>query len=167
MFSSYHEMCHFELVSSYHIPFSVSNEQVEHLLKDCLVTTASEAIDLVKEANKNRITKSTQMNEGSSRSHAICTFSILSSSADNDESSAKLTFVDLAGNEKYREETDFRLRQEGKALATDLFVLSNVMRNLADNASHISYRDSNLTMSLKDSLGGEFVYFFVLLMKSE
>ena len=72
------------------------------------VGTAQEALDLMNEGAKNRITASTNMNSGSSRSHAVFTVTLeqtLRSSTEADDvhqMRSKLTFVDLAGSERIK-----------------------------------------------------------------
>ena len=96
----------FVLISSYHIPFSVSNEKgVVDLLNDgqesaktygaVNVLSSNHAIDLIKRASLKRTT--TTRSTASSSSHVICKLSVTMASSSNDTIS--LTFVDLAGSE--------------------------------------------------------------------
>lgn len=74
------------------------------------------------------------------------------------EKTAKFHLVDLAGSERPKKTgavgTTFK---EGVNINKGLLVLGNVISALADEKQqhgYISYRDSNLTRLLKDSLGG-------------
>nr|XP_023013785.1 kinesin-like protein KIF3A [Leptinotarsa decemlineata] len=113
--------------------------------------------DLLNRGNKNRVTKSTLMNDISSRSHAIFTVTIESKNRiDNKTTVGKLNLVDLAGSERASrtQATGERLR-EASNINLSLSVLGNVISALVDGKStHIPYRNSKLTRLLQDSLGG-------------
>ncbi|KAJ8985878.1 hypothetical protein NQ317_006252 [Molorchus minor] len=113
--------------------------------------------DLLNRGNKNRVTKSTLMNDISSRSHAIFTITIESKNRiDNKTTVGKLNLVDLAGSERASrtQATGERLR-EASNINLSLSVLGNVISALVDGKStHIPYRNSKLTRLLQDSLGG-------------
>ena len=73
--------------------------------------------------------------------------------------SGKLTIVDLAGSERVKksgadEDTSGRRMKEAIHINTSLLGLSNVMKALSTQATHIPYRDSKLTHMLSDALGG-------------
>jgi kinesin family protein 3/17 len=75
--------------------------QVEGLI-EMAVGRVEDFNEIIRVGGKNRLTKSTKMNEVSSRSHSILTVSI-ESRVKKDESSSlirvsKLSFVDLAGS---------------------------------------------------------------------
>ncbi|CAG9817005.1 unnamed protein product [Phaedon cochleariae] len=113
--------------------------------------------ELLNRGNKNRVTKSTLMNDISSRSHAIFTVTIESKNRlDNKTTVGKLNLVDLAGSERASrtQATGERLR-EASNINLSLSVLGNVISALVDGKStHIPYRNSKLTRLLQDSLGG-------------
>ncbi|XP_019865591.2 kinesin-like protein KIF3A [Aethina tumida] len=113
--------------------------------------------ELLNRGNKNRMTRSTLMNDVSSRSHAIFTISIESKNRlDNKTTIGKLNLVDLAGSERASrtQATGERLR-EASNINLSLSVLGNVISALVDGkSSHIPYRNSKLTRLLQDSLGG-------------
>jgi hypothetical protein len=119
--------------------------------------------------SRNRITASTAMNAGSSRSHAVYTIKlkqVVQSSESEDDTSemtSKLTFVDLAGSERIkRTGAEGQRMKEGIQINSGLFNLGQVINGLADDqrikhgnkAAHIPYRNSKLTHLLKDALGG-------------
>ncbi|XP_071954651.1 kinesin-II 95 kDa subunit-like [Antedon mediterranea] len=110
--------------------------------------------------NTNRSVGATNMNEHSSRSHAIFIITIECSQVGLDGENhicvGKLNLVDLAGSERQGKTgaTGVRLKEATK-INLSLSALSNVISALVDGrSSHIPYRDSKLTRLLQDSLGG-------------
>ncbi|ESO98169.1 hypothetical protein LOTGIDRAFT_226662 [Lottia gigantea] len=110
--------------------------------------------------NQNRSVGATNMNEHSSRSHAIFIVTVECSElgADNENHIrvGKLNMVDLAGSERQAKTgaTGERLKEATK-INLSLSALGNVISALVDGKStHIPYRDSKLTRLLQDSLGG-------------
>ncbi|KAF0301417.1 Kinesin-like protein KIF3B [Amphibalanus amphitrite] len=110
--------------------------------------------------NKNRSVGATNMNEHSSRSHAIFLVTVECSERDADGEThirvGKLNMVDLAGSERQAKTgaTGERLKEATK-INLSLSALGNVISALVDGkSSHIPYRDSKLTRLLQDSLGG-------------
>ncbi|KAI9720766.1 MAG: kinesin-like protein Klp8 [Chrysothrix sp. TS-e1954] len=139
---------------------------VEDLAK-LLVRSFPEIENLMDEGNKARTVAATNMNETSSRSHAVFTLTLTQKKHDeetkmNMERVAKISLVDLAGSERANSTgaTGARLK-EGAEINRSLSTLGRVIAALADlsvgkkkSASMIPYRDSVLTWLLKDSLGG-------------
>ncbi|XP_072134993.1 kinesin-like protein KIF3C isoform X2 [Mobula birostris] len=110
--------------------------------------------------NQNRAVASTNMNEYSSRSHAIFVVTIECSELGLDGEDhirvGKLNLVDLAGSERQSKTgvQGERLKEAAK-INLSLSALGNVISALVDGKStHIPYRDSKLTRLLEDSLGG-------------
>ncbi|ELT91901.1 hypothetical protein CAPTEDRAFT_165042 [Capitella teleta] len=110
--------------------------------------------------NQNRSVGSTNMNEHSSRSHAIFIITIECSEEGTDGENhirvGKLNLVDLAGSERQSKTgaAGDRLKEATK-INLSLSALGNVISALVDGkCSHIPYRDSKLTRLLQDSLGG-------------
>ncbi|VDM63102.1 unnamed protein product, partial [Angiostrongylus costaricensis] len=132
-------------------------------------------VEILKNGALNRTVAATNMNEQSSRSHAIFSLHIkqqrvVPSSGDGaspnqvsleiemEVLSAKFHFVDLAGSERLKRTgaTGDRAR-EGISINCGLLALGNVISALGGangKVSHIPYRDSKLTRLLQDSLGG-------------
>ncbi|XP_060011310.1 kinesin-like protein KIF27 isoform X7 [Lagenorhynchus albirostris] len=137
--------------------------------KECQVETADEVMSLLEMGNAARHTDTTQMNEHSSRSHAIFTIS-LRQVAKNKEAAedgswyshqhivSKFHFVDLAGSERVTKTGNTGERfKESIQINSGLLALGNVISALGDprrKSSHIPYRDAKITRLLKDSLGG-------------
>ena len=141
---------------------------VEDLAK--LVVGGFQEIEhLMDEGNKARTVAATNMNETSSRSHAVFTLMLTQKKLDTEtkmeaEKVAKISLVDLAGSERANSTgaTGARLK-EGAEINRSLSTLGRVIAALADmstggkkkkGANQVPYRDSVLTWLLKDSLGG-------------
>jgi hypothetical protein len=132
------------------------------------VTSAESALEQLDNGTRNRITGKTNMNAGSSRSHAVFTITLKQSirSGQNDDiqhMTSRLTFVDLAGSERIkRTGAEGQRLKEGIQINSGLFNLGQVINALADEQRlkqgakpvHIPYRNSKLTHLLKDALGG-------------
>ncbi|NXE14414.1 KIF3B protein, partial [Lophotis ruficrista] len=110
--------------------------------------------------NQNRSVGATNMNEHSSRSHAIFVITVecseLGLDGENHIRVGKLNLVDLAGSERQAKTgaQGERLKEATK-INLSLSALGNVISALVDGKStHIPYRDSKLTRLLQDSLGG-------------
>ncbi|GAM90512.1 hypothetical protein ANO11243_085560 [Dothideomycetidae sp. 11243] len=139
---------------------------VEDLAK-LVVRSFPEIENLMDEGNKARTVAATNMNETSSRSHAVFTLTLTQRRHDSEtnmdtEKVAKISLVDLAGSERATSTgaTGARLK-EGAEINRSLSTLGRVIAALADlstgkkkTGSMVPYRDSVLTWLLKDSLGG-------------
>ncbi|GJN12916.1 hypothetical protein PR202_ga31241 [Eleusine coracana subsp. coracana] len=139
------------------------------------VTTQKEMTACLEQGSLSRATGSTNMNNQSSRSHAIFTITleqmrktdpIMTSDGmviedlNEDYLCAKLHLVDLAGSERAKRTGSDGLRfKEGVHINRGLLALGNVISALGDEkkrkeGAHVPYRDSKLTRLLQDSLGG-------------
>uniref|UniRef100_A0A2C9JEX7 Kinesin motor domain-containing protein n=1 Tax=Biomphalaria glabrata TaxID=6526 RepID=A0A2C9JEX7_BIOGL len=138
---------------------------VQDLSKHSVITYEALA-SLMKKGNSNRTTASTNMNDVSSRSHAIFTITFTQARYLDglpSERQSKINLVDLAGSERADASgaTGIRLK-EGGSINKSLVSLGNVISLLAERSesgsrgkhTFIPYRDSVLTWLLKDSLGG-------------
>ncbi|KAH8586661.1 hypothetical protein B0O99DRAFT_695294 [Bisporella sp. PMI_857] len=138
---------------------------VEDLAK-LVVSSFNEIEHLMDEGNKARTVAATNMNETSSRSHAVFTLTLTQKRHDVEtnmamEKVAKISLVDLAGSERATSTgaTGARLK-EGAEINRSLSTLGRVIASLADLSDgkkknvKVPYRDSVLTWLLKDSLGG-------------
>ncbi|MCI4395701.1 hypothetical protein PGIGA_G00195060 [Pangasianodon gigas] len=110
--------------------------------------------------NRTRSVGATDMNERSSRSHAIFSVTVECSRPGPDGRNhirvGKLNLVDLAGSER-QSKTGARGERlkEATKINLSLSALGNVVSALADGrGAHVPYRDSKLTRLLRDSLGG-------------
>ncbi|XP_034622617.1 kinesin-like protein KIF13B isoform X2 [Trachemys scripta elegans] len=135
-------------------------------LSKLAVASYKDIESLMSEGNKSRTVAATNMNEESSRSHAV--FKIILThtlydvqSGTSGEKVGKLSLVDLAGSERATKTgaAGDRLK-EGSNINKSLTTLGLVISALADQAAgknknkFVPYRDSVLTWLLKDSLGG-------------
>lgn len=142
----------------------------------------SEIERVMRVGNQNRMVGATDMNEHSSRSHAIFMITVeqqqsaplteVEGKSDNRVIKAgKLNLVDLAGSERQRKTNSHGQRQrESIKINLSLSALGNVINSLMkintqqeqsskvnktiNQAGFTPYRDSKLTRLLQDSLGG-------------
>ncbi|KAG7202642.1 hypothetical protein KM043_009820 [Ampulex compressa] len=139
-------------------------------LSSHLVYDYSDIQECMVRGNTHRTTASTNMNDVSSRSHAIFTITFVQAGFSEgnmpSETVSKVHLVDLAGSERANATgaTGQRLK-EGAHINKSLVTLGSVISALAEVSSttdattskrnvFIPYRDSVLTWLLKDSLGG-------------
>ncbi|KAJ1730799.1 hypothetical protein LPJ72_004283, partial [Coemansia sp. Benny D160-2] len=155
---------------------------VEDLTK-AAVSTVDQVLAHMSQGNKARTVAATNMNEASSRSHAVFTIMLTRRSHSRaldvvSERVARISLVDLAGSERAAATmaTGVRLK-EGARINQSLAALGKVISALADQedrahrlpapasnpnttppasaaGAFVPYRDSVLTWLLKDSLGG-------------
>ncbi|KAF8934107.1 Kinesin-like protein kif21b [Haplosporangium gracile] len=153
-------------------------------VKEQQVASAQELLEWLQKGSLCRTTAATDMNQTSSRSHAI--FSVILKQQRTEESeptpeseegdaaavvapktphekplkklASKFHFVDLAGSERLKRTRAVGDRaKEGISINSGLLALGNVISALGDESrksSHVPYRDSKLTRLLQDSLGG-------------
>ncbi|XP_062531100.1 kinesin-like protein unc-104 isoform X6 [Bombyx mori] len=141
---------------------------VEDLSK-LAVTSYQDIYDLIDEGNKARTVAATNMNETSSRSHAVFTIFFTQQRHDvttnlMSEKVSKISLVDLAGSERADSTGAKGTRlKEGANINKSLTTLGKVISALAEIASKskkskkadfIPYRDSVLTWLLRENLGG-------------
>ncbi|KAI8580101.1 hypothetical protein K450DRAFT_156383, partial [Umbelopsis ramanniana AG] len=150
---------------------------------EATASSVEQVMRYLEQGTQNRATGSTDMNEKSSRSHAIFTVMLrqekwslnvraligkmeqkaVSTTSQEGETvvlQSKFHFVDLAGSERLkRTAAEGDRRKEGININAGLLALGNVISILGDPnrkkiVTHIPYRDSKLTRLLQDSLGG-------------
>ncbi|KAG8013184.1 Kinesin-like protein KIF3C, partial [Nibea albiflora] len=129
-------------------------------LSSVVTKNATEIEHVMNIGNQSRSVGFTNMNERSSRSHAIFVVTVECSEVGPDGEDhirvGKLNMVDLAGSERQSKTgaKGKRLKEAAK-INLSLSALGNVISALVDGKStHIPYRDSKLTRLLQDSLGG-------------
>ncbi|KAJ1903075.1 hypothetical protein LPJ81_003258, partial [Coemansia sp. IMI 209127] len=149
---------------------------VEDLTK-AAVSSIDQVLAHMSQGNKARTVAATNMNEASSRSHAVFTIMLARRTHNREtdtvsERVARISLVDLAGSERATSTmaTGVRLK-EGARINQSLASLGKVISALADQeerkhksangqtgvpaaSGFVPYRDSVLTWLLKDSLGG-------------
>ncbi|XP_057709910.1 kinesin-like protein KIF13B isoform X2 [Corythoichthys intestinalis] len=121
---------------------------------------------LMSEGNKSRTVAATNMNEESSRSHAVFNIILTHTLTDvqsgtSGEKVSRLSLVDLAGSERATKTGAAGERlKEGSNINKSLTTLGLVISALAEQGTaknknkFVPYRDSVLTWLLKDCLGG-------------
>ncbi|XP_053555028.1 kinesin-like protein KIF3B [Bombina bombina] len=129
-------------------------------LSSIVTKSVKEIEHVMNVGNLHRSVGATNMNEHSSRSHAIFVIFVecseLGLDGENHIRAGKLNLVDLAGSERQAKTgaQGERLKEATK-INLSLSALGNVISALVDGKStHIPYRDSKLTRLLQDSLGG-------------
>ncbi|XP_038624837.1 kinesin-like protein KIF1C [Tachyglossus aculeatus] len=135
-------------------------------LSKLAVTSYADIADLMDCGNKARTVAATNMNETSSRSHAVFTIVFTQRCHDqlsglDTEKVSKISLVDLAGSERADSTGAKGTRlKEGANINKSLTTLGKVISALAEMQSKkrksdfIPYRDSVLTWLLKENLGG-------------
>ncbi|XP_041126305.1 kinesin-like protein KIF1A isoform X22 [Polyodon spathula] len=144
---------------------------VEDLSK-LAVTSYNDIQDLMDSGNKARTVAATNMNETSSRSHAVFNiiFTQKTQDAESDNTSekvSKISLVDLAGSERADSTGAKGTRlKEGANINKSLTTLGKVISALAEDSgsnknkkkkkaeNFVPYRDSVLTWLLRENLGG-------------
>ncbi|XP_075695443.1 kinesin-like protein KIF1B isoform X19 [Rhinoderma darwinii] len=138
---------------------------VEDLSK-LAVTSYTDIADLMDAGNKARTVAATNMNETSSRSHAVFTIVFTQRRLDIEtnlatEKVSKISLVDLAGSERADSTGAKGTRlKEGANINKSLTTLGKVISALAEvskkkkKSDFIPYRDSVLTWLLRENLGG-------------
>lgn len=118
-----------------------------------------EAWSLMRAAMSKRSTKSTKMNDRSSRSHCVITFRLNGvNSLTGEQRTGIVNLVDLAGSERLSKsgsDSNKELLKEATSINKSLSALGNVICALAKKSNHVPFRDSKLTHFLSSSLGGD------------
>lgn len=123
-------------------------------------TTIHDALNLLFLGDTNRLYCETPMNKTSSRSHCIFTVSIEGRGHGTATvRRSKLNLVDLAGSERVgKTGVQGNLLTEAKYINLSLHYLEHVIVALSEQSKglreHVPYRNSFMTMCLRDSLGG-------------
>ncbi|CAH8252056.1 unnamed protein product [Arabidopsis lyrata] len=132
-------------------------------------------LELLQLGEAHRFAANTKLNTESSRSHAILMVNVRRSLKTRDGLSSesngnshmtkslkppvvrkgKLVVVDLAGSERINKSgSEGHTLEEAKSINLSLSALGKCINALAENSSHVPFRDSKLTRLLRDSFGG-------------
>ncbi|KAA8517248.1 hypothetical protein F0562_017500 [Nyssa sinensis] len=137
-------------------------------LKEEIVASPEQVLELMEFGESHRHIGETNMNLYSSRSHTIFRMIIESRDKTEDEALGSscdavrvsvLNLVDLAGSERAAKTGAEGVRlKEGSHINKSLMTLGTVIKKLSEGAesqgSHVPYRDSKLTRILQPALGG-------------
>lgn len=116
--------------------------------------SARDMLQLIQFGSSVRQTHATASNDTSSRSHAICTIKIFEERPDGSRApGGKLLLVDLAGSERAQDtqSNNKNRRQEGAEINQSLLALKECIRAMEQKGEHIPFRQTKLTMVLRDS----------------
>jgi kinesin family protein 4/21/27 len=145
---------------------AINGETLVEGLTHETVTSEQEVQALLVRVSQVRTTAKTAMNSVSSRSHAICTFTLTTTKQETLSetegtttavvSKSRFHLVDLAGSERAKKTmASGDVFAEGVNINKGLLALGNVIVALSNGSGgHVPYRDSKITRILKDSLGG-------------
>ncbi|CAD7922358.1 unnamed protein product [Amoebophrya sp. A25] len=134
-------------------------------MTQCAVHSVHEVEQRLAGGAKVRATGENVQNDHSSRSHAILTLQLLQKGFSHASEGGdvrwrkygKVTLVDLAGNERGHD-TGYhacsRAKEEARNINSSLLALKECLRSLSTNG-HVPFRQSKLTMLLRDSFIGE------------
>ena len=128
-------------------------------LSEWAVCSPNDIYALLEKGAQNRTKAHTNMNDVSSRSHAVFTIileQMKSFKGKKKFKCGKLNMVDLAGSERVKlSGASGKQLDESRRINKSLSALGNVINALTDpKIKHIPYRDSKLTRLLQNSLGG-------------
>ncbi|KAL4458604.1 hypothetical protein ABPG75_013469 [Micractinium tetrahymenae] len=116
-----------------------------------------QALNMLFLGDTNRVVAETPLNQASSRSHCVFTLHIeVRRAGEPVVRRSKLHFVDLAGSERAGKTglAAHAQLKEAKYINLSLHFLEQVICSLQEGRAHVPYRNSILTMVLRDSLGG-------------
>ena len=129
---------------------------------------ADKVIAIFKQGLDNRLMRSTEVNETSSRSHLLFMLSIFDAQSSR---TSKVTFIDLAGSERVAcINLKTSLYEEALFINESLKYLGFIVRCLASGRPYqdLVYDENILTSLLRDSIGGTaLTFFFVCLSPSD
>ncbi|EKF28492.1 C-terminal motor kinesin, putative [Trypanosoma cruzi marinkellei] len=118
----------------------------------------AEALAAMFEGLQRRTSRSNSFSPHSSYSHAVLTFHVLSKSLLDSDALvhySRFNFVDLAGIRRPTPTADEAARQEAKIINRSIMMFEQVILALSGpQPRHVPYRQSKLTMLLKDAIGG-------------
>ncbi|KAJ3123063.1 Kinesin-like protein kif21b [Nowakowskiella sp. JEL0407] len=144
-------------------------------INEVVIRNLNDGLRMLQKATSRRHTSSTLMNDVSSRSHAIFSFTLTQANINtsdppeqtentSDTSAptpanvsivSKFKFVDLAGSERLKRTKNTGLsKMEGIAINQGLLALGRVIDALVGGGSAVPYREAKITRVLQDSLGG-------------
>ena len=115
-----------------------------------------EGMALLMLGDDNRVVAETPKNDASTRSHCLFMIQIESQKIGEDKRTlSKLHIVDLSGSERpFQTGVTGQRLNEALNINMSLFYLEQVITEINRHSMYISYRNSMMTMCLRDSIGG-------------
>ncbi|CAD8168838.1 unnamed protein product [Paramecium pentaurelia] len=126
-------------------------------VREVQVESVNDLMELIAFGSYNRAIGATQFNSRSSRSHVIFTIELLVEWKDKSQRTSKIQFIDLAGSERLAKTVaKGQMLEETKKINQSLHCLGHCIMALSSRKTnkHVPYRDSKLTLLLKECLGG-------------
>ncbi|CAD8072133.1 unnamed protein product [Paramecium primaurelia] len=126
-------------------------------VREVQVESVNDLMELIAFGSYNRAIGATQFNSRSSRSHVIFTIELLVEWKDKSLRTSKIQFIDLAGSERLAKTVaKGQMLEETKKINQSLHCLGHCIMALSSRKTnkHVPYRDSKLTLLLKECLGG-------------
>ncbi|XP_034038771.1 kinesin-like protein KIFC3 isoform X2 [Thalassophryne amazonica] len=126
-------------------------------LTEFTVLSADDINQALELGHMNRATACTNLNEHSSRSHALLMVTVLGfNAATGSRTRGKLNLVDLAGSERIgKSGAEGNRLREAQCINKSLSALGDVIHALRSKHTHVPFRNSRLTYLLQDSLSGD------------
>lgn len=161
LFEVYKEIIH-DLVDHRTDPLRKSD--VRHVFAHCtnmLIDSLDGFYEEFQRCIDLRKVASTNWNEESTRSHVICVFDV-----EFKDTCGRVFCVDLSGSENVKESgAEGTTLKESQAINLSLFYLAEVVRAYDAKKLPSSYRNSVLTMLLKDAFGGNAKVTFIVTVR--
>lgn len=142
------------------VPFEVDGELILKGITTHKVENEEDLLNLLFIGDTNRVVCETPMNDVSTRSHCIFTMYIEARQVNSEiKRKSKVHLVDLSGSERVAKTgLDGTRLQEACSINLSLHYLAHVIvclqRKMKGENVFVPYRNSLMTMMLKDSLGG-------------
>ncbi|CCE63052.1 hypothetical protein TPHA_0D04190 [Tetrapisispora phaffii CBS 4417] len=139
-----------EVTNTHKITIKLTHNEDDEIAKSAQIR------QLIRNGNNTRNTKSTHMNNASSRSHSVFMMKITGHNRITQEhSTGRLNLVDLAGSERLQQQeqiTSQETLKETTSINKSLTCLADVIHSMKHRQPYIPFRNSKLTYLLKNSL---------------
>ena len=125
-------------------------------MQEALANSPEAVFEVISAGTANKIVCSTGQNARSSRSHTVFILTCEQVMLDGSTKHSKINLVDLAGSEKLSKTgAQGQALKEAQKINLSLTTLGRCIKALTGKAGeHIPFRESKLTLILKESLGG-------------
>ncbi|KAI1722674.1 kinesin motor domain-containing protein [Ditylenchus destructor] len=122
-------------------------------LTETRVHNVAEVMNCIKSGSERRTAGTTTANSNSSRSHAVFQIILRKVAKAKNPLHGKISLIDLAGNERGKDANsgDQQTRMEGAEINRSLLALKECIRAMGRDQDHVPFRDSKLTLVLRDS----------------